>query len=603
MRRVAVIGLGAWGLAVVERLVTVARARGAALAVEVVQPGPPGSGIYRCDQPDYLILNNPCGQLSLYAIAGRDPVPYGMSFYEWVTEQGYRWVQGECRRGLAGRPIDPADFLPRRLMGEYLQWYYRTLVATLPGNIEIRHHDVSAVDIVATADEREVVVLSDGRHLTVDHVVLTTGHTENVEEVDSFDHPRAIRPYPVQYLESIVMPTDSVAVSGMGLVAFDVLAALTTGRGGRFEPGDRSDRFRYLPCGMEPTIYLYSRTGVPYCAKAVHGVDPTGSYEPAVFTAATTSHLARTDDGRRRELDFRADLLPLIVAEMQVRFHYHRALRLAGKRAARQVAKDLELAYQSGTFDKVLEQLEDVHGRYVPEENIFAGDGLTFGTSQLYESWVSDSLATDLDEALDPMGSPVKAAQETTRILRDRIRSIIEFRGLSASSYIDFQSTVRSRLNRIEAGPPALRSQQLLALLDAGVVRVPFGPNPTIRRLPSGVKISSTHLDRPFSVTVDKVIRGHLDMPSLAHAQAPLLRRLLESGRMSQMRYGNVEVGSVDLDETFHPINRNSHSQGRLWVLGVLSEGVRYFTHYLPSPQSRLRAVLDADACANSILG
>ncbi len=69
---------------------------------------------------------------------------------------------------------------------------------------------------------------------------------------------------------------------------------------------------------------------------------------------------------------------------------------------------------------------------------------------------------TDLDEALAVGGSPVKAAQEVTRILRDQLRSVIEFGGLTLESYIDFQSNVRGRINRLEAGPPPLRSQQLL---------------------------------------------------------------------------------------------------------------------------------------------
>jgi len=74
----------------------------------------------------------------------------------------------------------------------------------------------------------------------------------------------------------------------------------------------------------------------------------------------------------------------------------------------------------------------------------------------------------DLDEALLPWGSPVKAAQEVLRILRDDIRSIIEFGGLSLESYVDFKHNVKGRINRLEAGPPLVRSQQLLALMDAG---------------------------------------------------------------------------------------------------------------------------------------
>ena len=601
MKRVAIIGLGPWGLTVVERLVDVARRNRSSLAVEVVQPGPPGSGVYSVDQPDYLILNNACGQLSLYAMGGGAEVPYGLGFYEWVTREGYRWVDDRCSRDPRGRPIDPSDFLPRRLMGEYLQWFYRTLASWLPANVEIRHHDASALDVSVGSDGREVVVLSDGRQLHVDHVVLTTGHTENIEEGDTDERPRSLRPYPVQYLASVVAPTETVAVSGLGLVAFDVVAALTTGRGGRFVASSDSDRLRYLRGGAEPTIYLFSRSGVPYCAKATHGVDPTGSYDPVIFTATATSALERTDDGRRRQLDFRSDLLPLIVAEMQVRFHAQRAQRIAGPEAARQVVTDLEVAWQSGTFAKVLEDLEAMHGTFVAEENLFAGSGIEFASSDVYESWVRKALSADLDEALDPIGSPVKAAQETTRILRDRIRSLIEFGGLSAESYVDFCSTIRGRLNRLEAGPPALRSQQLLALVEAGVVRIPFGPNPRLRRTAGGVRIESTELRQIFGATVDRVIRGHLDMPSLANSQAPLLRRLADAGRMCQMRYGTLEVGSVYLDETFHPIDSLGRSQERLWILGVLSEGSRYFTHYLPSPQSRLRAVWDADSCARII--
>ena len=602
MTRVAVVGLGPWGLAVVERLVDVARRNRTSLAVEVVQPGTPGSGVYSISQPDYLILNNACGQLSSYAMGDGSEVPYGMSFYEWVTREGYRWLGDECDRDPSGRPIDPSDFLPRRLMGEYLQWFYRTLTASLPPNIEIRHHDASALDVALGSDGREVVVLSDGRLLAVDHVVLTTGHTENIEEVDTEERPRSLRPYPVSYLASIVAPSETVAVSGMGLVAFDVLAALTTGRGGRFVDSPEAGRLRYIQGGTEPTICLYSRSGVPYCAKATHGIDPTGSYDPVIFTATAMAALARTDDGLRRELDFRNDLLPLIVAEMQVRFHAQRAQRIAGDQAARHVVADLEVAWQSGTFAKVLEDLEAMHGTFLAEENLFAGSGIEFASSDRYQAWAKQALSADLDEALDPMGSPVKAAQETTRILRDRIRGLIEFGGLSAESYVDFCSTIRGRLNRLEAGPPAIRSQQLLALMEAGVVRIPFGPNPRLRRTTGGVRIESTQLDEGIGITVDRVIRGHLDMPSLANSQAPLLRRLVDAGRMRQMHYRAREVGSVCLDDSFHPIDLYGRSQERLWILGVLTEGTRYFTHYLPSPQSRLRAILDADLCARSIV-
>ena len=115
---------------------------------------------------------------------------------------------------------------------------------------------------------------------------------------------------------------------------------------------------------------------------------------------------------------------------------------------------------------------------------------------------------------LAPGGSPVKAALEVTRILRDQIRAVIEFGGLSLESYIDFQSNVRGRINRLEAGPPPLRSQQLLGLLDAGAVQVPFGPHPEVTATDNGkVRIRSTKLDEPSEAIVNGVVRGHLDLP------------------------------------------------------------------------------------------
>jgi len=603
MRKVAVVGMGPWGLAFLERLVATANKTSSRLLVEVVQPGVPGSGVYGTDQPDYLILNNPCGQLSAYTVDDVGEVAYGLSFYEWVSREGYRWVGERCLRQGEGRPIGPGDYLPRRLMGEYLQWFYKCLVSCLPAGVEVRHHDARALDVEATRDGREKVVLSDGRHLLVDHVVLTTGHTDNVEACDSDTQPRHLRPYPVQYLDETVRPGERVAVSGMGLVAFDVIAALTTGRGGRFEKAGLPGRLVYAPSGREPTIYLFSRSGAPYAAKAVHGADPTGIYQPVIFTGETLSRVAYSDDGHRRKLDFRRDLLPLVFAEMQVRFHCQRARRLAGDRASEALAAEFESAWHSGTFPKMVDDLERLHGGFVPENHLFPGNGESFSDSQAYEAWVSRMISDDLDEALDPAGSAVKAAQEITRILRDDLRSLIEYGGLRAESYTDFQSSIRGRMNRIEAGPPALRSQQLLGLIEAGILATPFGPSPRISRVAGKIEISSTRLDEPFVATVDKLIRGHLDMPSLAYSQDPLLGRLRDSGRLCQMRYGPKQVGSVDLDGDFHPLDKERCPEQRLSVLGVLSEGTRYFTHYLPSPQSRMRAVLDAQRCATMILG
>jgi hypothetical protein len=92
-------------------------------------------------------------------------------------------------------------------------------------------------------------------------------------------------------------------------------------------------------------------------------------------------------------------------------------------------------------------------------------------------------------------------------------------------------------------------------------------------------------------------------MPSLARSGSPLLKRLYAKGRLTQLSYGDTAVGSVAINEEFHPYDSEGRLQPNLSVLGVLTEGVRYFTHYLPSPRSRLRAVYDAQDCVASAIG
>src|SRR5262249_30249001 len=104
----------------------------------------------------------------------------------------------------------------------------------------------------------------------------------------------------------------AVAVRGLGLTALDVLAELTLGRGGRFEPRDDGGPQRYGGSGHEPKIYLYSRSSCPVRARPV-GSDGGGvPFTPVVLTDERAAQLL---DGPR-PIAFRTAVFPLILAEM-----------------------------------------------------------------------------------------------------------------------------------------------------------------------------------------------------------------------------------------------------------------------------------------------
>lgn len=609
MTDIALIGVGPWGLSVFERLIVTAGGS-EIVRLHVVDPGVPGVGAFTTDQPDYLILNTPCGWHSMSPFAGqRDGASLRRTFFDWVQDNGYRWVDGTCRISSAGKPITPDDFLPRRLMGEYLAWSYRVLAAEAPANVEIIEHRSSAVAIAATPTGREAVTLADGVTFTVDNVVLTTGHTVEAPSESHVGIP-SLAPYPVGQFADVdrIGRRSKVAIRGMGLVALDVLMALTMGRGGSFV--EDGNRLRYLPSGDEPDIAMFSRSGFPYCAKSSSGTSQPSAteYEPAICTEAAIAAACATDatdDARgtsRRPVDFRRVVLPLIFAEMQVRFYSESARQRSGAAVAAAAIDDLRHAWMTGTFASTMMRYAGEYGAFDPAAHVFVGADDRHENTDDYQERVCRVVTTDLAEALRGPESATKAAYAIPRVLRDTLRSVVEFGGLTAESHADFQDGIRTRLSRLIAGPPILRARQLLALIDANVVRLPFGPAPVVEMTSRGIRIRSRHLVNEHREHVEYLIHGTLDEPSLRDTRSPLLESLRDAGRLRELRLDGEPAGSVDLTRDFHPVNALGHTEHRLWVFGPLTEGVRYYTGYLPSPKDQ-RASRDAAWCVEQMLG
>jgi hypothetical protein len=611
--RVAIVGLGPWGLCALERLITAARRGlpgGVSLEVHVVEPRQPGSGVYDLRQPDYLLLNNPCGQISMFPFEDQpDQPPYAVGFYDWVLASGYRWVGGRCVKDPTGRPIEPNHFLPRRLMGEYLAWFYGKLISSTPSSVSVVHHQCAAVDLVARVDGTELVCLSDGQWLLVDHVIVTSGHTANQESNEVVPRPREMPPFPVSDYVDLLPARSSVGISGFGLVAVDVVTALTIGRGGSYR--ERSDgRLEYVASGREPRLTLYSRSGLPFAAKSVTGVDRSDVYTPIVCTPDAFAALTKGSNGARRRIDVRGNLLPLLFAEMYARYYAQTAYRAGGIEEGAGVRRDLKQAWHDRRFQETVAELAGRYGSFDPAQ-LFFGPDLTNESSADYQQVVYRMMEDDLREAEVPNGfSAIKSAAEVFRIFRDPMRSVVEYGGLSLDSYLDFNADLRTRITRLVAGPPALRSRQFLALMDSGVLSIPYGPAPAVGTRQAGTgevlpgaRIGSTLLTNRFTREVDVLIRGHLEEPRIDGSASLLLSRLYDEGRVSQFRYGTVTVGSVDLTPEAHPISVDGRVQERLWMFGVLTEGVRHFTHYIPSPRSRMRAVEDIGDCVATILG
>ena len=606
MLRIAIVGLGPWGVCALERIVTTARRglrAGLEVEIHVIEPGTPGSGVYDPTQPDYLLLNSTCAAIALHPFADQADLPsYCISLYDWADAQGYRWVGDFCSLDPSGRRIEPGDYLPRRLMGEYLYWFYRALVAAAPPSVRVIHHPTSAIDLVALVEGHEEVHLANGSVLLVDHVVVTSGHTANEETGEEGSYPRQLNPYPVTKYVQTLPAGSTVAVSGMGLVAMDVVTALSLGRGGRFT--DQGQGLRYQPSGQEPVIQVFSRGGLPSTAKPAVGIKRTDSYKPVICTFEALDRLSGRSAGSRRQVDVRRELLPLLFAEMTARYYAQMAFKAGAPTDGAAVREQLRVAWDEDRFSQEVAGLGARFGDF-DAKALFFGGKPKFQSSKDYDRFVYDALADDLRESEAVDGSPVKSAAEVFAIFRDPMRSVVEYGGMSLDSYLDFNADIRTRITRLTAGPPAQRIRQLLALMDSGVLQAPYGPAPAMGRTDSGparTRISSTALEQGHAADVDAVIRGHLEDPRIEGSASALLTRLYRRGRVSQFRYGAVAVGSVDLTPDAHPIDIDGHPQRRIWMFGVLTEGIRHFNQYIPSPNRGIRAFDDLGACVAEIL-
>jgi uncharacterized NAD(P)/FAD-binding protein YdhS len=601
---VAIIGLGSRGLSVLERIATRSSRAGQPprpVQVELIDPRCDGAGAHPTDQPDYLLLNTTCSQVTMFPDEHSvgDQVAPGPTLYDWVTERDMRLADDGYTVGGTGRPIRPTDFLPRRLLGEYLGWSFAEIRRRISAQIRLRTHRAEAVDLAAGPDHRLLVTLSDGTVLAVQYAFLTTGHTPNRRPgSEPAARPRTISsPYPLPEQLAQVRPGESVVIGGFGLSAMDLMSCLTVGRGGRFI--HTGDQCRYLPSGREPTMLFYSRSGVPFRARPL--VTQYGpAYAPVVFTTGAIEAL-RARTGR---LDLDRDVLPLLMTEMRIAYRRCEAA-LAGPDAARSLGRELAGVSGFAGVTAVLDRLDARLGRFDPYALFEGSGGMLLDDATGYQKWLAEAVKSDLAEGvLGFTRSLVKAALDVLRALRDTIRNTVDFGGLTAPSRDAFFRRIVPLLNRAVVGPQFERHSELLALLMMGIAEAPFGPAPELTWQDRAGRwaVSSSQLAIPYRREVDWVCAGTVAFPAVGGSASRLLTGLHREGWIRPHGAAGSYLPGIDVDRDQHPVNRHGKPERRIWVLGPLCEGTTYYNNALPWTGSFSRPAYDAHRCVDALL-
>ncbi|TKA00313.1 FAD/NAD(P)-binding protein [Actinacidiphila oryziradicis] len=638
---VCIVGAGPRGVSVLERLCANERKSAAhpAVVVHLVDPFPPGSGqVWRITQSPLLLMNTVACQVTVYTDDSVDmdgPVEAGPSLYEWAsalvaapdkvhvsgTATSSRKDSGTESALLAeARRIGPDTYPSRAFYGSYLRDAFRRVVAQAPAHVRVLIHQARAVKLEEAGREgTQTVTLSNGTRLVgMDAVVLCLGHlpakaTPEEERIAreaaavGLTHLPPANPADVDL--SHIPAGEPVLLRGLGLNFFDYLPLFTIARGGRYERIDGGGMV-YHPSGNEPKLHAGSRRGVPYHARGENEKGAHGRYEPRLLTVAKVARLQQ-QALERQPLTFGDDVWPLVAREVEC-VYYEAWLGAAGRGAERAAFAE---RYLAGGGER---RLLDAHG--IPPADRWDWERISrpygrrvFADRSEFRAWLLGHLARDVREAhAGNVSGPLKAALDVLRDLRNEIRLVVDHGGLEGNSYRDELQGWYTPLNAfLSIGPPASRIEELIALVNAGVVDF-VGPGTTVR-------IERDATGRPcFAAVSDRVggppvraralIEARLPEPDVRRTGDALLSHLVATGQARPYRidgaYGtSYETGGLAVSKRpYRLLTADGHVHRRRFAYGVPTEAVHWVTAAGIRPGVNSVTLGDSDAIACAVL-
>ncbi|MEU3253479.1 FAD/NAD(P)-binding protein [Streptomyces sp. NPDC006997] len=626
---VCIVGAGPRGLSVLERLCASERhaPSGAAVVVHLVDPHAPGAGrVWRQEQSRHLLMNTVASQVTVFtddSVRIHGPVEPGPSLYEWAQQLALLGVRGHDydEETLAeARRLEPDSYPSRAFYGHYLRDCFRQIVARAPDHVKVHVHRSEAVAMSDTHGVRggpQGVRLADGTRLNgLDAVVLAQGHVparltarqERTAALARIHYLTYITPTnPADADLGGVRPGEPVLLRGLGLNFFDYMALLTLGRGGTFDR-EPDGTLTYRPSGREPVMYASSRRGVPYHARGANQKGAHGRYHPRLLTTDYIERLRAASADARRPY-FAQDLWPLIRREVES-VYYATLLASRGRDGAAFTDAYLALGPDQDPVALLESAGIEPAARWDWERLISPLAGKGFADRDAFQAWLREYLAADVREArAGNVDGPVKAALDVLRDLRNEIRLAVDHGGIDGNSYRDDVEGWYTPLNAfLSIGPPVSRIEEMIALLDAGVLTL-TGPGTQIRfdtTNPSFVAQSSTVPGPP--VRARALIEARLPEPDVRRTRDPLLRHLLATEQAGPYRITGAcgttyETGGLAVTERpYHLLDARGRAHPRRFAFGVPTEAVHWVTAAGIRPGVDSVTLGDSDAIARAVL-
>lgn len=647
VQSVVIVGAGPRGTSVMERLLAQQAAQHAKnngaetkkLHIHLVDPFPPGAGhVWRTEQSRLYLMNTQSFFPTLIPDQGVQAPPLaGCSFNEWrAAQQGTPWdkLSDGDKVELAG--LESTNFPSRALYGRYLSWCFEQLTGAMPDGVILTIHATEAKRVARDHENGGfAVALQSGENLHADQVVLALGHIDSKLSPSQRELRDEARTHGLHYFPPAV-PNDvdwdllpageTVLVRGMGLNFFDVLGQLTEGRGGVFEPTGlpAGESLRYVASGREPVIVGASRRGTPYRAKA-----EMDSYYPR---GVTLRFLGEDAVAAIRAMGatagFDHDIWPLLHRDT-LWAYYTTLARTRPETVSPELLPELDVLLHEGLDGGDpgwVQRLKELVARHVQDGHILdlqglarplarhplrAGEGHRFASYADMDAAVLEYLAGDAAASARGEDDPVKMAIGALNAGRAIIKSLVSDGGITQGSWLgELRGWFESFVEGLASGPPAVRMEQLAALVRASVVHF-AGPDPLFR-IQFGLFTAGSPWVAGTPWEARYLVEALAPANNILRSDSLLMQNLLVDGlaRPRHMLASDGEpVVTSGLDVSAPPY-RTLDGVGEpvkgLYVLGLQLSSVQWGTAIAAEASAKYRSgyrtVRDADAIASHIL-
>lgn len=531
-RNIAIIGIGPRGGFALEKLIEQLVSKNAFTKIHFYlfeQTDNYGNG------PVYSLQQNPANWINITErvldLPKRDSIKLdSITIEEFPAYRDWAFPEGTYSH------THPDTYPPRAKMGTYLSQRFRSLAEPLIKNGMVTFI-YKRVDEIQWQNNGQLRVKAAGTETAnLDEVLLTIGHqpTENdtqIKEWESFarQHKGVFlfkEAYPIEnYLDHQEIDDNcTIGIRGFGLAMIDATRAIAQ-KYGSFIPIDEEKKsYRYeTEHSLQNLIVPFSLEGLPAVPKPLNGAIDS-QFKPTEEDLSKFHRQIADKETQQKATspDFLLEAFAPIVSEIY--------LSLPDKIEHGSVQKeDIELATKQWLLDQSYKS-----ALFVPTKQAAIDSMKSFVAMALGDETIS--LDFCIGQVWRHCQPTIYDALSHNKCNDDVFASIVK---------ID-EST-----KRYSYGPPVESIQQMIALVEAGVLTLNFVNDPDIKLTENGWELLANNETITASVMIDSVI----DSPKVKAVTAPLVRTLLADDIMQAVHsdlgistdeYGYLQSDDVD---------------------------------------------------------